>query len=313
MKSIDSVIQSHEKNLHGVVVLHQGEIVAERYFHGEGPQDAHHVASVTKSVVSALVGIAIDAGFIKSLDQRVLDFFPEYQADPMDFLKRSVTIRQLLTMTAPFPFSWNENHKQSHEPLDRLRRQKDWETYILQMMGSGGRSGEFQYCTAGTHLLSAILTRTTGMCAREFANERLFGPLGMRVLPDYEMCFSNIEDVFGGKLRGWAKDPAGNSIGGWGLTMTFRDMARFGSLYLNKGLWEEKRIISDAWVRESTSPSSKEYGYLWWLQEIAGHFSFSALGSGGYAITCIPDKELVIALRLVPGTKLFTSGIVECI
>jgi CubicO group peptidase (beta-lactamase class C family) len=312
MNAIDSVILSFKKNLHGVVIHHQGELVYERYFQGNGPQDAHHVASVTKSVISALVGIAMDAGLIQSLDQRVLDFFPEYQADFADFLKRSVTIRHLLTMTAPFPFSWHETHKQSHEPLDRLRRQKDWVTYILQMMGGSGRSGEFQYCTAGTHLLSAILTRTTGMSAREFANERLFGPLGMRILPDYEMRFGNIEDVFGGKLRGWAKDPAGNSIGGWGLTMTFRDMARFGALYLNNGLWEGKRIISEAWVRESTTPSVKDYGYLWWLNDIDKHFTFSALGSGGYAINCIPDKALVIAVKLVPGTKLIAPAILEC-
>ncbi len=312
MRSIESVILPYGKNLDGVVIRHRGEIVSEWYFHGNGPQDAHHVASVTKSVVSALVGIAIDAGYIQSLDQRVLDFFPEYHAEPTDFLKRSVTIRQLLTMTAPFPFSWRETHKQSHEPLDRLRRQKDWVTYILQMMGGDGHGGEFQYCTAGTHLLSAILTRTTGKSAREFANERLFGPLGMRVLPDYEMRFGSIEDVFGGKIQGWAKDPAGNSIGGWGLTMTFRDMARFGALYLNKGMWEGKRILPESWVRESTTPSVNEYGYLWWLKEIEGHFTFSALGSGGYAINCIPDKNLVIALKLVPGTKTIIPAIMEC-
>lgn len=305
LKDLETMIKSQYSNINGIVVVHKGYNVFERYYNGYGPLDVHHVASVTKSVISALVGIAIDTGYIKSIDQKVLDFFPEYATEAGDIQKRSITIRHLLTMTAPFPFSWKEGDRRSHEPLDRLRRQRNWVMYILKLMGQNGQSGRFQYYTAGIHLLSAIITRTTGMCAREFANERLFRPLGMTEIPDHEMKSFGLEDVFGKNMKGWIKDPSGNSIGGWGLTLTPRDMARFGFLYLNNGIWNDKQIISKDWIDASTDESTaldskgngcSGYGYLWWLREEGGTFAYSALGDGGNVICCIPGKDLVVAI-----------------
>ena len=285
-----SAIQSDYSNINGLIVVRKGAIAFEKYFNGFGPDDAHHMTSVTKSVISALIGIAIHAGHIKDVDQKVLDFFPEYNIDAADGQKGKITIRHLLTMTAPYPF------KDWQEPLDKLSMQNDWVKFALDMLGQGGEIGKFKYSTAGAHLLSAIISRSTGMCAREFANRHLFKPTGIQEIPDHHMQSFGFEDLFGKKVKGWVNDPKGISTGGWGLTLCPRDMARFGFLYLNRGMWEEKQIIPEAWVVETTVMNPYRYGYLWWLREEDGVFSYAALGDGGNVICCIPEKDLVVAI-----------------
>ncbi|SMF84910.1 CubicO group peptidase, beta-lactamase class C family [Paenibacillus uliginis N3/975] len=290
LSELEPIIKSEYSNINGIVVVRNGSIAYERYYNGYGPDDAHHVASVTKSIISALIGIAIDAGYIKSVDQKVLEFFPEYVPGAADRQKREITIRHLLTMTAPYPFEdW-------HEPLDKMCMQPDWVKYTLDMLGQKGNIGAFKYSTAGAHLLSAIITRSTGKSAREFAGERLFKPIGMKEIPDYEMKSFGFEDLFGKNVRGWVKDQDGISTGGWGLTLTPRDMARFGFLYLNRGIWDDGQIISGTWIDESTTMNPNNYGYLWWLREEDGVSAFSALGDGGNVICCIPEKDLVVAI-----------------
>lgn len=288
LSEIESMIKSDHSNINGIVVVRKGYIVYEKYYNGYDPDDTHHVASVTKSVISALIGIAIDAGYITNVDQKVLDFFPEYVSNAAQ--KQEITIRHLLTMTAPYPFEdW-------HEPLDKLCQQPDWVTYTLDMLGEKGKLGDFKYSTAGAHLLSAIITRGTGKSAREFANERLFKPIGMKEIPDYKMKSFGFEDLFGKNVKGWVKDPNGNSTGGWGLTLTPRDMARFGLLYLNGGIWDNNEIISKTWIDESTMINPNYYGYLWWVHEEDGIFAYLARGDGGNVICCIPEKDLVVAI-----------------
>ncbi|XOK64571.1 serine hydrolase domain-containing protein [Paenibacillus elgii] len=290
LSALEPTIKSEYSNINGMVVVRNGYIAYESYYNGYGPDDPHHVASVTKSILSALIGIAIDTGYIKSVDQKVLDFFPEYVPDAADRQKREITIRHLLTMTAPYPFEdWNE-------PLDKMCMQADWVKYTLDMLGQQGSIGAFKYSTAGAHLLSAILTRSTGTSAREFANERLFKPIGMKEIPDYEMKSFGFEDLFGKNVKGWVNDPNGNSTGGWGLTLTPRDMARFGFVYLNRGHWDNHQIVSEAWIDESTAMTPHNYGYLWWLREEDGVFATLALGDGGNVICCIPEKDLVVAM-----------------
>jgi CubicO group peptidase (beta-lactamase class C family) len=295
LAGLDNIIKSGYGNINGFVVVHKGQIIFERYYHGYSSGDTHHVASVTKSVISALIGVAINAGHIKSVEEKVLDYFPEYSTNAA-ILKRAVTIRHLLTMTAPFPFSWRTGGRGGQEPLDRLRRQRDWVKYTLDLLGQKGQPGQFQYFTAGTHLLSAIITRVTGKCARDYANEHLFRPLGMTEIPDRESNSFKLDDVFGKNVNGWIKDPGGNTAGGWGLTLTPRDMARFGFLYLNDGVWDNNQVVTREWIKESTAMNANKYGYLWWLGEESGIFSFSALGSGGNVICCIPGKDLVVAI-----------------
>ena len=290
LSELETIIKSEYSNISGIVVVRNGYIAYERYFNGYSDDDTHHVASVTKSIISALVGIAIDAGYIKNVNEKVLDFFPKYVPDTADMQKREITIQHLLTMTAPYPF------KDWHEPLDKMCMQPDWVKYTLDMLGQKGSIGTFKYSTAGAHLLSAIITRSTGKSAREFANERLFKPIGMKEIPNYEMKAYGFEDLFGKNVKGWVKDPNGNSTGGWGLTLTPRDMARFGFLYLNHGIWDNNQIISKTWIDESAMMNSNKYGYLWWLCEEEGVFAYLALGDGGNVICCIPKKDLVVAI-----------------
>lgn len=290
LSELEPMIKSEYSNINGIVVVRHGSIAYERYYNGYGPDVVHHVASVTKSIISALIGIAIDNGYIKHVDQKVLEFFPEYVSEAADRQKREITIRHLLTMTAPYPFEdW-------HEPLDKMCMQPDWIKYTLDMLGQRGSIGTFKYSTAGAHLLSAIITRSTGKSAREFANERLFGPIGMKEIPDYEMKSFGFEDLFGKNVKGWVHDPNGISTGGWGLTLTPRDMARFGSLYLNHGIWNNNQIVSPQWIDDSTAMNPNYYGYLWWLREEDGVLAYLALGDGGNVICCIPDKNLVVAI-----------------
>lgn len=288
LSALESTIKSDYSNINGIVVVRKGNIAYERYYNGYGPDDTHHVASVTKSIISALIGIAIDAGYIQNVDQKVLDFFPEYVLNSAQ--KQEITIRHLLTMTAPYPFEdW-------HEPLDKLCQQQDWITYTLDMLGEQGKLGDFKYSTAGAHLLSAIITRSTGKSAREFANERLFKPIGMKEIPDYEMNSFGFDDLFGKNVKGWVKDPSGNATGGWGLTLTPRDMARFGLLYLKRGMWDNNQVISETWIEESIMMNPDHYGYLWWVHEEDGIFAYLARGDGGNVICCIPEQELVVAI-----------------
>ncbi|NEW09009.1 serine hydrolase [Paenibacillus sp. SYP-B3998] len=289
LKELDNALNFQLGIINSVVVVRKGGIVFEKYFKGFGPQDIHDVTSVTQSIISALIGIAIDAGYIKSVDQKILDFFPEAASGASDLLKRSLTLKHLLTMTAPY--AWKGS-----EPLDRLRRQKNWTMFILDMLGQKGKAGEFQYSLASAHLLSAIIKRSTGVSAREFANEHLFRPLGMREIPDQKMKSFSKDDVFGKNTTGWIKDPQDYNTGGWGLTLTPRDMARFGYLYVNRGKWDNKQIISENWIDESVAQHSEDYGYLWWLREDNGIATYIAAGIGGTYIYCIPEKELIVVI-----------------
>lgn len=292
LSELEAKIKSDYSNINGIVVVRNGYIAYEQYYNGYGPKDLHHVASVTKSIVSALIGIAIDAGYIKHVDQKVLDFFPDYVPDDpaANLQKREITIRHLLTMTAPYAFEdW-------HEPLEQMCMLPDWVKYTLDILGQQGTIGSFKYSTAGAHLLSAIITRSTGKSAREFANERLFKPIGMKEITDYEMRSFEFDDLFGVNVKGWVEDPNRITTGGWGLTLSPRDMARFGILYLNHGKWENNQIISETWIEESTAMNPNYYGYLWWLREEDGVYTYSALGDGGNVICCIPEKDLVVTI-----------------
>ncbi|MFB6731617.1 serine hydrolase domain-containing protein [Bacillus mobilis] len=291
-ENLDQIIQEEYENMNGMLVVQKGNVIFEKYYNGHGPDNAFHVASVTKAIISALIGICIDKGYIKSVDQKVIEFFPVYN------LKASeVTVRQLLTMTAPYPFvDWQE-------PLEELCTQEDWVQYTLNRMGNGGEIGSFRYSSAGAHVLSAIITSVTGKSARDFANEYLFRPLGMREIQNYNMKAFGFDDLFGKDVKGWVHDPNGISTGGWGLTLTARDMAKFGQLYLKEGIYNGKQILAKSWIKESTTMNPNYYGYLWWLREEDGIFSYCAMGDGGNMICCVPEKELVvvIASEVIPN------------
>ena len=256
---IEQEINARFRSINAFLIVRKGYLVYESYYNGFGRDNKQLLASVTKSFISALIGIAIDQGFIEGVDQHVLDFFPDFEPDPRDYLKHQMAIKHLLTMTAGF--QWRTGPRADEQLIDRLRRSKDWVAFILNLPVRERLMGTFQYNSACSHLLSAIITRSTGRCAEEFAADNLFESLGIDQ-PDTNMQHTYSQaDVFRNTAGGWPKDPQGNSIGGWGLFLKPRDMARFGFLYLNRGQWDGGQIIQQEWIEDSISPHTPDYGY----------------------------------------------------
>jgi CubicO group peptidase (beta-lactamase class C family) len=301
LSNLDQEIKARFRSINAFLVVRRGYLVFESYYNGFSPDDSHLVASVTKSFISALIGIAIDQGLIEGVHQHVLGFFPEFVPGAQDHFKRQMTIKHLLTMTAGF--QWRTGARSNEQLIDRLRRSKDWVAFILDLPVRERSFGTFQYNSGASHLLSAIITRSTGRCAQEFAAEHLIEPLGIdQPAINIQHTYSQ-EDVFRNKSGGWPKDPQGINIGGWGLVLKPRDMARFGFLYLNDGQWDGGQIISRKWVEDSVSPHTPGYGYQWWLRDLNGIFVFSAVGQGGNHIFCLPQEDLIVVVASKVGSR----------
>jgi len=288
LKGLEDALNYQAGIINSMLIVRKGNAVFEKYFRGTQIEDIHDVTSVTQSITSALIGIAIERGDIRDVNQKVLDFFPE-AAGSSDILRQSLTIKHLLTMTTPY--TWK-----GKEPLDRIRRQKDWTSFILKSLGKSDKLGEYQYNLSSAHLLSAIISRSTGVSAREYANEHLFRPTQMRCIADQNMKSFSKEAVFGKNITDWIKDPQGYNTGGWGLTLTARDMVRFGYLFINKGKWEERQVIPESWIEESFVQHTEDFGYMWWMREDQEIVTYVAAGIGGTYIYCIPEKELVVVV-----------------
>lgn len=294
VKTLEEIIQKEYRNIAGIVVLQNGETRYEQYYNDCTITSPIHVFSVTKSIISALIGIAIDQGLIKSVDQKVLDFFPEYEVDQEDHIIQNVTLKHLLTMTTPY--------KYEEEPYIHYFTSEDWVKFSLGLVGGQGEIGQFRYTPLiGPDILSGILVRATGKTVLDFATEFLFSPLGISVKEN--IIFHSQEEqlaFLAAKDRsGWVTDPTGINTAGWGLTLTAIDMAKLGQLYLYKGNWNGRKLISTAWVEESTQEQSHSaqlnlaYGYLWWVDE--GH-SFAAVGDSGNVIYVNTEKQIVVSI-----------------
>ncbi|MBU0928176.1 MAG: beta-lactamase family protein [Spirochaetes bacterium] len=299
LRELEELIARDYGDVTGVVVRRRGDVAYEGYFNGYAAADAVHVYSVTKSVVSSLVGIAVDKGLIDSVERKVLDFFPEYAVQPGERTIRDVTVKHLLTMTAPY--------KYDAEPYEAFFSSPEPIRDALDLLGGDKPIGAFNYSAiGGTHLLSGILARATGRSVREFAVENLFSPLGIDVPRDVALRSQeeHVAVMQDRNTRGWAVDPQGLSAAGWGLFLTPSDMAKLGQLYLSGGTWDGRRLVSSRWIEESTEEHSRcaewgpkggglAYGYLWWLLD--GE-SYAALGDGGNAIYVNVTKGLVVTV-----------------
>jgi CubicO group peptidase (beta-lactamase class C family) len=299
--NLEREIKARYRSINAFLVVRGGYLVFESYCGGFGPDDKHLVASVTKSFISALIGIAIDRGFIEGVHQNVLGFFPEYVPGAGDHLKRQMTIKHLLTMTAGF--QWRTGARAHEQLVNRMRRSKDWVAFILDLPVRERSFGSFQYNSGASHLLSAIITRSAGRCAQAFAAENLFDRLGIDPPAANKPHTFSQADVFRNTTGGWPRDPQGNSIGGWGLYLRSRDMARFGYLYLNGGQWDGEQIIPKRWVEDSVTPHTPGYGYQWWLRDVNGLCVFSAVGQGGQHIFCVPQEDLVVVVASKLGSR----------
>jgi CubicO group peptidase (beta-lactamase class C family) len=275
-------IEKADYKLHSVLIVRNGYLVTEAYHFLYDQDTPHNIYSCTKSVTSALIGIAIQQGYIAGVDQRMLDYFQERTVANLDDGKQSITLDHLLTMSGGFDWPGG-----ILEPiLGEWIGSDDWVQFVLDRPLSDPPGTRFVYNTGGSHLLSAILQTTTGMTALEFAQQNLFEPLGI-------------------STDRWTVDPQGINFGGAWLWLTPPDMAKFGYLYLNGGQWDGQQVVPADWVATSTREHiragdqwlSDGYGYQWWIDK-AGYYM--ALGYGGQYIIVVPDQDLVVV---------FTSGL----
>lgn len=291
---LNTLIGEEYSNIAGVVVKRNNEIVFENYYNGYNQNDTIHVASVTKSIISALIGIAVDKGFIKSIEQNILDFFQGYEIKRGEKTIRKITIKDLLTMTAPYKFKY--------EPYTKVYSSNDWTKAVLDLIGGKGEIGEFKYTTVGLQILSGILKNATGQPITDFAAENLFKHLDIKTpknvtIKDKDEHFAFLKNKY---VSGWVVDPKGVNTAGWGLSVSTKDMAKIGQLYLNLGKWNDKQILSSKWIENSVKEHSKwgelSYGYLWWLIDGKNQGDYAAIGDGGNIIFVSPDKKIVIAI-----------------
>ncbi|WP_234410486.1 serine hydrolase domain-containing protein [Caldalkalibacillus mannanilyticus] len=257
------------------LILHKNKIILEYYKNNKMSKKQHAIYSVTKSVLSALIGIAIQKGFIENVNVPIANYFTELHKSGTDQRKLVITIEHLLTMTAGL--SWNNNKE--------MQMSKNWIKYILNRQVENDPGKSMNYCCGYSHLLSSILQKASGMDASSFAQKYLFGYLDIR---DYR----------------WLTDNQGICNGGFGLSMKAIDMLKIGSLFLNKGSWGSKQILSETWIEESIKPRfsiddhSNIYGYHWWVlsdraEQETGPMVFYASGYGGNYIIIVPEFEIV--------------------
>jgi len=256
-----------------VLVLHKGEIVYERHARGWDADTKHQMYSVTKSVLSALVGVAIGDGKIQSVEQKVIEFFDDLVIPAGQEAKNDITIEHLLRQTSGLP---GDGDRES-EAVEWWAAEDSGKACFLfpQMAAPGER---FAYSSAaGMQTLTALLTKAVGGDLFDYAKEKLFGPLGMSSVT-------------------WDAAADGVYYGGFGFSMSPRDMARLGYLYLNNGNWDGQQIIPAEYVAASAPPAGANYGYLFWgFSDKEGYENaYGANGAFGQRIWILPGQDAVI-------------------
>ncbi|MGB5894369.1 MAG: serine hydrolase [Ignavibacteriaceae bacterium] len=262
-----------------IMVIRNGYIVAEKYYNGYRKSSPHNVKSVSKSFLSALTGIALRDGHLDSLDLIMLDFFPEYIYSTIDPRKYDITIRHLLMMRAGF------DHEQNN--YEQITNSSNWLKSTIELPLYYTPGTKFSYNTFQTHLLSAIITKASGMSTLDLARNYLLKPMNIDV-------------------AAWQQDPQGYYFGGNNMYFTPRNMARLGYLYMNNGRLNGNQIVPAEWVEESLTNYTQftgknwgalhnyNYGCLWWLGEINTYEVFLAIGYGGQFVINFPDLNMIV-------------------
>lgn len=299
-EELHNIITEQQANICQVVAFKNNDLVYCDTWNIFRRTDNIHVASVTKSIISILIGIAIDKGIIESVNQKVLAFFPDYAVKMGEKTIQDVTLYNLLTMTAPYKFK--------SEPWTKVCMSEDWTKAILDLLGGRkGISGEFKYSSLGIHILSTIITKTSSMTTLEFANEYLFKQLGIEsrkpyIIKNKDEHINFVTSKFP-KENGWFCDNKGVVTAGFGLCLSAEDMAKIGLMCLNNGMFNGKRIISPEWITQMTTPylqcdetyNFMQYGYLWWIIDDKKKI-YSAIGDSGNVIYINAEKDIVIAV-----------------
>jgi len=286
-----SIVNGTFPNVYSVLLVRNGKLVLEKYFYGYDRDAKHQMHSVTKSITSILVGMAVDHKMIPSVDKKVYEFFPEYKGTSWIGQKYEIDLRDVLTMTAGL--DWDEttySYFDSRNTLERMFQSNNWVKYVLDRKVIESPGERFNYNGGLTLLLAAIIRNTSGLYADKFAEQYLFAPLG---ISDYH----------------WHKHRDGtiNSFGG--LSLRPRDMAKIGYLLLKGGKWKGRQIVSQKWINESTREHKATgggygYGYQWWRGKavISNQVieAFWAWGRGGQFIFVFPSLDLVAVFTSEP-------------
>jgi CubicO group peptidase (beta-lactamase class C family) len=307
--ALAGAIRSGEfKKISSVLVARHGKLAYEGYFEGDA-STLRDTRSATKSITDALIGIAIDEHKLSGVDAKVLALLPERarKVQNPDPRKSAITVEDFLTMSSPLECDdWNDASRGNEE---RMYVVEDWAQFILDLPIRGrmhvGEAIEppaygryFSYCTGGVFTLSEVIAKSTGARTDHYAAEKLFRPLGI----------TNVQ---------WVYSPMNVPQTGGGLRLSSRDLLKIAQLYLDGGQWRGKRIVSEAWVRNSTKPhaqidESTDYGYLWWLKSFkSGEKSYPAFymsGNGGNKVIAIPSLDMAV---VITSTNYNTHGMHE--
>ncbi len=284
-------------NVRAVLVSVDGTPRLTHYRNGFSATDHEHVYSVTKSVMSTLIGQAIGDGLISGLDAPLGDLLPDYR-EVMTREVAAVTLRQVLTMSGGFV---------GDPPEDVVARLSDPEFDLIEWSLTEGHpnpAGTFEYSNVSAQVASAVLAAAVARSPErdrrtilEYARARLFEPLGIVTEPAYTDAGLPPNPEFDAAGFGWARIGP-TPIGGFGLRLTAADLLSIGQLYLADGMWQGERVLPAGWVAQVLTPSdaAADYGLMWWLTEQAGRPNYSARGSEGQRIVVVPDRRVVIAI-----------------
>jgi CubicO group peptidase (beta-lactamase class C family) len=283
--SLSAIAESADElgPISSLVIFQNGEILEEQYFGRMNANRTHNIKSASKSILSILVGIAIEEEYLEGVDQQIGEFFPDYFASNPDSAKMAITVGDLLTMRSGLAST-------SRGSYGRWVISDNWIEYKLDQPMTGRPGIDRNYSTGNTHLLSVILTRATGMSTRAFANRYLFNPMDI-------------------DLGGWDRDPQGFYLGGNNMALRPRDMVKVGKLMMDMGKYEGEQLISPDWIVESVTPVTGRrtgvinYGYLWFRRQSAGLEMVYAYGNGGQYILIVPEIEAVIAVTTRNGAS----------
>lgn len=274
-KLADALLTMREEgvNIHSLMIVRNGSVFLDAYFYPYDGKTVHDLASVSKSIMTTLIGIAAEQGKL-SLDDPMLSFFPDYTPANVDAAKEAITVRHLASMASGIDCT----AEQDELTLQQMKQAPDWVQFVLDRPVRWEPGSHFVYCSPAIHLLSPILEQATGMKALDFAQQYLFGPLG-------------IQDVL------WLTDPQGHNRGSEGVYLHPHDMAKLGYLWLNGGVWEGKQIVPAQWVHDAVQeimPTGGEtdYGYGWWVETESD--GYSANGRGGQHIAMSPAPGFIV-------------------
>ena len=270
--------------LRSLLISQGGELRSEHYYNGARRNRTTNIKSASKSVISALVGIAVDRGLIEGADAPIGPYFKRYLTGTEAERKRAITVGDLLSMRSGLETTSNRNYGQ-------WVASRSWVRFALAQELIARPGGPMIYSTGNTHLLSAILTQASGTDTWRFAQEALAEPPGF-------------------SLSRWQRDPEGVYFGGNNMAMTPRQMLAFGELYRNGGVYEGKRVLSREWIEQSFIPRGRSqysgnlYGYGWWMRSFAGVETYFAWGYGGQYVFVLPELDLtVVATSSVEGGR----------